>query len=250
MATKGHTLQRDSMAERVKQDLLRRIMNGELSPGARLVELQIAKELNTSQGPVREALCELEGLELVVTEPYKGTRVRDVTAEDIREAYMVRAILEELAGQLAAPYFRGSVAALTKAATAILKAAQKKDIATYARHDMQFHRLIVQGAANRILLRSWNSLAFEVRLPMWLAKGNIDLMAVQEAHWKIIDALEQGDSQRAGELLRNHIFNFPANSPLPVARIGHAQTDDLAHDAVDREFDAAGKLGSALSDRG
>src|SRR5271165_6639273 len=120
MATKQHSLQRDSMAERVKQDLLRRIMNGKLSPGARLVELQIAKELNTSQGPVREALCELEGLELVVTEPYKGTRVREVTAEDIREAYMVRAILEELAGQLAALHFRGSVASLTKVATAIL----------------------------------------------------------------------------------------------------------------------------------
>jgi DNA-binding GntR family transcriptional regulator len=199
------------MAERVKQDLLRRIMNGELAPGARLVELQIAKELNTSQGPVREALCELEGLELVVTEPYKGTRVREVTAEDIREAYMVRAILEELAGQLAALHFRGSVAVLNKAATAILKAAQKKDIATYARHDMHFHRLIVEGAGNRILLRTWNSLAFEVRLQMWLSKGNIDLMVVQEAHWKIIDALEQGDGQRAGELLRNHIFTFPAN---------------------------------------
>ena len=199
------------MAERVKQDLLRRIMNGELAPGARLVELQIAKELNTSQGPVREALCELEGLELVVTEPYKGTRVREVTAEDIREAYMVRAILEELAGQLAALHFRGSVAVLNKAATAILKAAQKKDIATYARHDMHFHRLIVEGAGIRILLRTWNSLAFEVRLQMWLSKGNIDLMVVQEAHWKIIDALEQGDGQRAGELLRNHIFTFPAN---------------------------------------
>jgi len=59
MATKGHSLHRDSMAERVKQDLLRRIMSGELPPGERLVELQIAKKLNTSQGPVREALCEL-----------------------------------------------------------------------------------------------------------------------------------------------------------------------------------------------
>jgi DNA-binding GntR family transcriptional regulator len=81
MATKDHALQRDSMAERVKQDLLQRIMSGELLPGARLVELQIARELNTSQGPVREALCELEGLELVVTEPYKGSRVREVTPE-------------------------------------------------------------------------------------------------------------------------------------------------------------------------
>src|ERR1700761_3272277 len=101
MASKEHALQRDSMAERVKRELLRKIMNGELPPGARLVELQIARELNTSQGPVREALCELEGLELVVTEPYKGSRVREVTPADMREAYMVRSALEELAAQLA-----------------------------------------------------------------------------------------------------------------------------------------------------
>src|ERR1700739_3316450 len=98
MAHKERPLQRDSMAERVKQVLLQRIMSGELLPGARLVELRIAEELNTSQGPVREAICELEGLELVVTEPYKGSYVREVTPVDIREAYMVRASLEELAG--------------------------------------------------------------------------------------------------------------------------------------------------------
>jgi DNA-binding GntR family transcriptional regulator len=212
MATKDHALQRDSMAERVKQDLVQRIMSGELPPGTRLVELQIARELNTSQGPVREALCELEGLELIVTEPYKGSRVREVTPDDIREAYMVRATLEHLAAQLAAPFFKDSVAALKKSATAILAAARKKDIPAYARHDIDFHRLIVEGASNRILLRTWNSLAFEVRLPLWLSRGNIDLITVQEAHWNIIDALEAGDGKRAGKLLRNHIYNFPTDT--------------------------------------
>jgi DNA-binding GntR family transcriptional regulator len=77
---------------------------------------------------------------------------------------------------------------------------------------MNFHRLIVKGASNRILLRTWNSLAFEVRLQMWLMRSNMDLMVVQEAHWAIIDALEQGNGKRAGELLRKHIFNFPANT--------------------------------------
>jgi DNA-binding GntR family transcriptional regulator len=218
MATKDHALQRDSMAERVKQDLLRRITSGELQPGARLVELHIARELNTSQGPVREALCELEGLELVVTEPYKGSRVREVTPEDIREAYVVRATLETLAGQLAAPRFQGEVDDLRKAATKILNAARKKNIADYARQDMLFHRLIVEGAENRILLRTWNSLAFEVRLQLWLARGNIDLLTVQEAHWKIIDALEVGDGNLAGELLRKHIYNLPPNGPAGSPR--------------------------------
>jgi DNA-binding GntR family transcriptional regulator len=222
MASKERSLHRDSMADRVKQDLLRRIMSGELPPGTRLIELHIARELNTSQGPVREALCELEGLELVVTEPYKGTRVRELTPQDIREAYTVRAVLENLAGQLAAPHFAGSVATLKKAASAIRDAAAKKDVSAYTRRDMDFHRLIVEGASNRVLLRSWNSLAFEVRLQMWLKRSNTDLMAVQEAHWKIIDALEQGDGRLAGELLQKHIFNFPDNTSFLLPDIGKA----------------------------
>jgi DNA-binding GntR family transcriptional regulator len=132
--------------------------------------------------------------------------VREVTEKDIREAYMVRATLEDLAGQLAAPHFRGSTALLKRTAAAILDAASRKDITSYARHDISFHRLIVEGASNRILLRTWNSLAFEVRLQLRLSKGDVDLMDVQEAHWNIIEALEEGDGKRAGGLLRKHIF--------------------------------------------
>jgi DNA-binding GntR family transcriptional regulator len=211
MAHKENHLRRDSMADRVKQVLLQRIMSGELSPGTRLVELRIAQELNTSQGPVREAICELEGLELVVTEPYKGSYVREVTAQDTREAYLVRATLEDLAGQLAAPYFKGSIDALARTAKAILEAARKNDSAAYTRNDAKFHRLIVEGASNRMLLRTWDSLAFEVRLQLWLSRGETDLMAVQAAHWNIISALEQGDGKKAGELLRTHVSNFVHN---------------------------------------
>ena len=207
------------MAERVKQILLQRIMNGELLPGARLVELRIARELNTSQGPVREAICELEGLDLVVTEPYKGSYVREVTPQDTREAYMVRATLEDLAGQLAAVHFKGSTATLTKTAKAILEAARRQDSAAYVRHDIKFHRLIVEGASNRILLRTWDSLAFEVRLQLWLSRGKTDLVNVQAAHWNIIAALEKGDGKQAGELLSKHIFDFIHNNTFESPEI-------------------------------
>jgi DNA-binding GntR family transcriptional regulator len=208
MVENAHTLRRDSMAERVKQELLRRILQGELPPGKRLVELHIARDLNTSQGPVREALRELEAMDLITTEPYKGSRVREVTPQDIRDAYVVRASLEQLAGRLAAPHFKGSVADLRHEADAIRAAARRKDIGTYAVHDVNFHRLIVAGASNRILLRTWDSLAFEVRIQLRLSKGSFDLVAAQEAHWRIIDALEKGEGQRAGKLLHEHISAF------------------------------------------
>lgn len=208
MPDNQYSLKRDSMAEQVKQELLRKIMQGELPPGTRLVELQIARDLNTSQGPVREALRELEAMDLVISEPYKGSHVREVTATDLREAYMVRAALEELAGQLAAPQLRGGVAALRKEATSILSAARKKDVAGYTLHDVNFHRMIIGGASNRILLRTWDSLSFEVHIQMRLAKGKFNLVDAQEAHWQIIDALDEGEGKRAGRLLREHISSF------------------------------------------
>ena len=117
----------------------------------------------------------------------------------------MRASLEELAGRLAAPHFKGSVQSLRAEAAAIRTAARKKDIGAYTVHDVNFHRLIVAGASNRILLRTWDSLAFEVRIQLWLSKGNFDLVGSQEAHWLIIDALEKGEGQRAGKLLHEHI---------------------------------------------
>ncbi len=205
MSNTYSALRRDSMAERVRQELLRRIMSGDLPPGTRLVELKLARDLNTSQGPVREALRRLEGSDLVVTEPYKGTRVREVTPQDMCDAYMVRAPLEELAGQQAAKSLKGGLGELRKEAEAIRKAASQKNIELYAKHDHNFHRMIVEAAQNRILLRTWNSLVFEVRIPIRLAKGKVNLSQIQEPHWKILRALEKGDGDAAGRLLRKHI---------------------------------------------
>lgn len=198
-------IQRDSMADRVKQVLFRRILEGKLAPGARLLELQIARELNTSQGPVREAFRELEALQLVVTEPYRGTYVRHVSDRDTLEAYQTRGALEELAGQLAAPHLKRRTAALRQEAEAIREAARADDVEGYAVHDMNFHRMIIEAARNRVLLRTWDSLSFEMRIRLWISQGRVDLNAAEKDHWPIIEALGRGDGPRAGRLLRQHL---------------------------------------------
>lgn len=199
-------LQRDSAAKKVKQCLLDRIMDGSLKPGERLVELQLAKEMAVSQGPVREALCELEALGLVVTQPYRGSHVREVSQEETNEAYMVRAALEELAGQLAAPKLKGSTKALAKIAAAVLAAAEKNQISEFVRHNTAFHRYIVEATGNHMLLRTWDSLAFEVRTHRRLEVVQDCLVEVQKIHWKILEALDAGDGARSGKLLRKHVL--------------------------------------------
>ena len=71
---------RDSMRDQIRRELTKlRIVNGTYRPGERLVELQVAKEFNTSQAPVREAFRELEALRLVESQAYRGTRVREIS---------------------------------------------------------------------------------------------------------------------------------------------------------------------------
>jgi DNA-binding GntR family transcriptional regulator len=90
-------LNRVVLREQVKEVLLARILDGVYAPGDRLVETQLAGELGVSQAPVREALRELETLRFVFSEPFKGTRVRGVSREEVVEIYPVRAALEGLA---------------------------------------------------------------------------------------------------------------------------------------------------------
>lgn len=197
--------QRQSIADRVKHELLSRIMDGRMAPGQRIVELQIADEMKTSQGPVREALRELEAMDLIVTEPYKGTRVREITPKQVEDAYDVRAALEQLAAVAAARHFRGNVAALKKQAADVEAAARDKDQSAYGHHDVQFHRMIVAAANNRALLRSWEALAYEVRIATRLGKAHIDLLDAQAAHWQVIAALEKGNGRTAGRLLATNV---------------------------------------------
>ncbi len=180
-------------------------MDGRLAPGARIIELQIAEEMQTSQGPVREALRELEAMDLIVTEPYRGTRVRESTPREIEDAYDVRAVLEHLAAEMSAKHFKNNVGELRKAATAVQTAAKRKDPRAYGTHDVKFHRMIVEATGNRALLRSWETLAYELRIATRLGKGHVDLMAAQEVHWKVIDALEKGNGKAAGRLLAGNV---------------------------------------------
>ncbi len=201
-------LERDCMSDRIRRVLSDRIVGGQLAPGERLVEMRIAQEFRTSQAPVREALRELEALRLVESEPYRGTRVRAVSRREMAEAYAVRAILEQAAAEAAAPALKGSVGPLRLILDDLRAAAMVDDREGYARHDLDFHRGIVEAAGNRILLQAWEALGFETRIRIMLARNDPDLARVVADHDPILAALEAGDGPTAGRLLRDHAESF------------------------------------------
>jgi len=202
------SLNRAVLSDQVKEILLKRILDGEYSPGDRLVEMHIAQEFEISQAPVREALRELEALGFVESESYRGTRVRAVTKSELTEIYPVRAALEEVAARAAAVHLAGNVEALEAELEAMHAAAEKGDLYEEVQHDVEFHRLIVEASGNRVLQDMWRSLRIEARTLISVLKAHIGGYELAEMHRPVLEALAEGDAEKAGLLLRNHVEYF------------------------------------------
>jgi DNA-binding GntR family transcriptional regulator len=198
------SLTRAALGQQIREILLERIYKGELQPGDRIVELQLANELGTSQAPVREALRELQVLGFVEHEPYRGSRVRRITERELAEIIPVRAALEELAAQEAAGRLNGRVEDLEREFEAMRAAAGRKDLQDLAGHDARFHRLIVEAAENKVLLDLWKTLRVEARVVVTALKTDIDFEELAEMHRPLLEALAEGSPEKAGKALRYH----------------------------------------------
>lgn len=196
---------RTVLREQIKDILLERILRGELAPGERLVETRLARELGTSQAPVREALRDLELLRLVESEPFRGARVRAVDDSQLLPVFPVRAVLEELAAREAARKADGDVSSLELELEAMRQAALSEDWRTQISHDLGFHRAIVELADNEPLLQSWLVLGLEVSTAFAVYWTYWDQQDLAEFHVPILEAIRAGDSARAGAESRKHV---------------------------------------------
>jgi DNA-binding GntR family transcriptional regulator len=196
------------LRDQVKDALVERILDGVYGPGDRIVEMRVAEEFGVSQAPVREALRELELLRLVVSEPFRGARVREVSAEELREIYPVRAALEEVAARGATPALAADVKPLKAEIKAMRRAAKQGDVHAFIAHDVAFHRVIVEASGNRTLQDLWGSLHVDLRTTITLIKHVDDLAEVAESHVGVLEAIEAGDPELAASVLRRHIEAF------------------------------------------
>jgi len=213
-------ISRTVLREQVKDLLLQRIASGELKPGERLVETRIAAELGTSQAPVREALRDLELLRLVESEPFKGSRVRAFGNAELVEVYPVRAVLEELAAKEATKELAGDVSALEAEVEAMREAARRGDVNALVRHDIAFHRLVVEAAGNPILEQCWKSLGVEGRITITLYGTSIEPQEAAELHVPLLEAIRSRKPGAAGRAARKHVEAF--------ARIASGRHDSKA----------------------
>jgi len=198
-------IERRSLAEKVRAELLSRILDGTIRPGERIIELRVAEEFGTSQAPVREALRGLEVLGVVEASRNRGARARVLSSRELAEISDVRAELEGYAASLAASRFKGNTAELEAHVETMRRAATAGDVRPFAEANTDFHRLIVETAGNATLLDIWSQLDVKAHTVMNVLRSQRDLTLVANSHTPIVDALNAGDAQAARRAARTHV---------------------------------------------
>ena len=202
---RARALSRSVLADQVKDRILEDILNGHHPPDSRIVETRIARELGTSQAPVREALRGLEALGVVEITPFRGARVRRPSKREIIEAYAVRSTLEALASRLGVPRMTDAdLAALAGHLDAMRASARKGDGHAVAEADARFHGQIVELADNGTLERVWRSLEPFSRTYLTLAVPGADPAWAADLHAPILAALERRDPDEVVAALQRH----------------------------------------------
>jgi DNA-binding GntR family transcriptional regulator len=199
---------RSNLRAQIKDVILQRIVTGEYPPGSRLVETRIAQELGVSQAPVREALRDLEQLGCIVHEPFRGCSVKAFSAEELLEAFPVRAALEALAARLAAERMtEDELLLLAELLETMRGAARRGDAHDQSQANASFHATIVRAARNATLERQWAFLEPYSRTYLTVSQPGLDLQALSERHVPILDALRARDGDAAADAMHRHLMD-------------------------------------------
>jgi len=195
--------------------LLEAIVNGEIAPGSRLREIDLAAELGVGRGPLREALHRLESRKMVIKVPHVGAQVVDFNLVELIEIYQLRENLEALACELAA-------IAITEEQLDSLGQLLDKHSLFLSEHngltyieqdsDLDFHFQIIQASQNTWLIRLLcDELYHRVRMYRFQSAHQQSRPTVAlEQHKRIYEALKQRDGELASLLMKRHISSARA----------------------------------------
>lgn len=195
----------DQLYDRLRKD----IISGDLQPGAKLVELEIAAQMGTSQGPVREALQRLERDGLVERRARSATFVTSISTGEMFELFSIRSLIETFAirraAQTVTPEQCGELGDLIEK---MVEAGAARDINPLAEYDMQFHQRIVEWSGSANFLRTWTTLSNQIqRFIVQTHPGHYpDYIEIGTRHQPILDALRQHDAEAAALILQEHIM--------------------------------------------
>jgi DNA-binding GntR family transcriptional regulator len=219
MLVNSHTEETELIQKRpLKEDIFdvlhEKIISGVYKPGDWLRQEDIATQLGVSMTPVREGLDLLVSAGLAERVPYRGVRVREMSAKDVAEAYGLRLILEALIAQEAARNITPEqISRLEKMLGEMKKHDTLKEVSSERKSSREFHSAIAEATKNDLLVKLYEVVANA--FPDWLLYEALfrypeliaDSMAsTYKEHVAIVDALKKGDADSAVKKSIEHLM--------------------------------------------
>ncbi len=199
----SHKPLRDIVYEEVKHQIL----TGQITPGTRMMEVELADSMGVSRTPVREAMRKLENDGLVIIEPRHGAYVSDISVKDMLDTLVVREDLEGLAAYLATQNTSDEqIEKLEMITKGYSDAIASGDTEGMIRYDEAFHKQVVEMSENKTLIQLFETiheLALRFRYLYYDDFTRYENMPVE--HRKIIDAIKGGDGATARKVSDNHV---------------------------------------------
>ena len=195
------------LREIVYEELKREILVGEIAPGTRMMEIELADEMGVSRTPVREAIRKLEKEGLVTIEPRKGAYASDVSIKDMVDVLEVREDLEAMAAAMAAQKVnKDEKQALIEATMQYKEAVESERTEDIIRCDEKFHQLIVNCSGNKTLVQLFSQvqeLALRFRYLYYDDFSRYERMPME--HREIEEAILSGDYEKARVAAGEHV---------------------------------------------
>ncbi|MDA0182592.1 GntR family transcriptional regulator [Solirubrobacter phytolaccae] len=193
-----------TLPTQVADHIRERILSGELAPGERIIETDLAAEFEVSRHTLRSALQTLTHEGLLEQSQFKSTHVTRPTADDVFEIYTLRNALEAMACRLAAQR-AGDTTGMDAAVTRMRNAAQAGDTPAMKVADFDFHTAVIELAGHTRLREHYRALHAQTRLYLNLtATVGYELDEIAAKHAELADAIRTGDAARAEQLGGGH----------------------------------------------
>jgi DNA-binding GntR family transcriptional regulator len=203
-----HTKGGRVIADWVTDTLQAAIVSGHFEPGEKLDQDLIAKELDVSLTPVREAIRRLESDGFIKVRPYRGAFIAKITKQDIHETYELRKLLEAEVVRQVTPLISDS--ALDELEATLREAQAQFDAGDHSGHyecDVQFHGTIINLVENTLLKEVLDSIIDRISTVRRFGqlKAGPHLVASFSEHQGILQAMRRRDPEKAAELMRLHM---------------------------------------------
>lgn len=185
------------------------ILKGELKPGERLMELQLAAKLGVSRTPIREAIRMLEQEGLAVTVPRKGAEVAKMTEKDMEDVLQIRDALDELAVSIACRQMTEEQLDLLRCTMEEFASYTKTgDVRKIAEADVRFHDIIYQSTGNPKLVNMLSNLREQMyRYRVEYLKDERNYPALIQEHSEIVKGLSDKDLSKVTATMHRHVRN-------------------------------------------